>query len=384
MSQLVLPPLSLYVHIPWCQRKCPYCDFNSHQAADTLPEADYVDALLRDLEQDLVLAQGRELHSVFIGGGTPSLFSGQSIARLLRGIEERIGIVEEAEISLEANPGSAEAEKFAAFVDAGVTRISLGVQSFDDGLLSALGRVHDSDQAHEAIEIAQGVGLASLNIDLMHGLPGQSAAAAQADLHQAAAYRPPHISWYQLTIEPNTEFYKRPPQLPIETELAKIQDVGEGVLEAEGYAAYEVSAWAQTGYRCHHNLNYWQFGDYLGIGAGAHGKLTDLEENRVWRRAKRRQPDTYLGAQPGDYCSEARTLSAQDLRGEYMLNALRLRDGFELRDFCARTGLEQSAIDTTLESLLERELLELEETRVRASPLGRRFLDTVVGEFFDH
>jgi oxygen-independent coproporphyrinogen-3 oxidase len=383
MNQLVLPPLSLYVHIPWCQRKCPYCDFNSHESGKALPESDYVDALLRDLGQDLELAQGRALHSIFIGGGTPSLFSAQAIERLLRGISAQIDIVEEAEITLEANPGSAEAEKFGAFVEAGVNRISLGIQSFDDKLLAALGRVHNSDQAHCAIEMVQGVGLASFNIDLMHGLPGQSVADAQADLHRAASYRPPHISWYQLTVEPNTEFYSRPPRLPAESELAKIQDNGESVLREEGYAAYEVSAWAQTGYRCVHNLNYWQFGDYLGIGAGAHGKISDLESGRIMRLAKRRQPDGYLNAENGVYRSDMRVLTPEDLRGEYMLNALRLRDGFELRDFSTRTGLGHERIEDTLQSLLERELLEIEDSRVRASQLGWRFLDSVIAEFFE-
>jgi len=383
MSRLLLPPLSLYVHIPWCQRKCPYCDFNSHRAEAALPEQDYVDALLHDLDLDLALVQGRELRSIFIGGGTPSLFSATAISRLLEGIRQRIGIVPEAEITLEANPGSAEAEKFGAFVEAGITRISLGVQSFDDALLSTLGRVHDSEQAHCAIEMAQGVGLASLNIDLMHGLPGQSAAAAQADLHKAAAYRPPHLSWYQLTIEPNTEFFSRPPRLPAESELAKIQDTGESLLAGEGFTSYEVSAWARTGCRCQHNLNYWQFGDYLGIGAGAHAKLTDIESQQVWRLARRRQPGEYLKARDGDYRNEKRTLSEDDLRGEYMLNALRLQDGFELRDFSARTGLGRESIDPIMESQLERGLLELEDTRVRTSSLGRRFLDTVVAEYFE-
>ena len=383
MSALQLPPLSLYIHIPWCQRKCPYCDFNSHAASGALPESEYVDALMRDLEQDLSYVQGRELHSIFLGGGTPSLFSSTAVGAILSGVRQRIAIKEEAEITLEANPGSAEAEKFDAFAQAGVNRISLGVQSFDDSLLQALGRVHDSDQAHCAIEMALGVGLDSLNIDLMHGLPGQSVASAQADLQQAAAYRPPHISWYQLTIEPNTAFYKRPPSLPAETELSKIQATGETLLAAEGYGAYEVSAYAHTGYRCHHNLNYWQFGDYLGIGAGAHGKLTELAENRVLRLSKRRQPTEYLCAGPGQYRSEVRTLSTLDLMGEYMLNALRLHEGFELRDFSARTGLESALIENQLASLLARDLLEIEETRVRASPLGRRFLDSVVGEFFD-
>lgn len=381
MSELRLPPLSLYIHIPWCERKCPYCDFNSHRADAALPEAQYVAALMQDLEDDLQYVQHRELHSIFIGGGTPSLFSGEGIATILKGVGERVAIKEEAEITLEANPGSAEAEKFGEFLEAGVNRLSLGIQSLEDAQLLALGRVHDSDQALCAIEMAQGVGFSSLNIDLMHGLPGQSAASAQADLQKVAAYRPAHISWYQLTIEPNTEFHRRTPSLPVESELGKIQQAGESLLAGEGFANYEVSAYARPGYRCHHNLNYWQFGDYLGIGAGAHSKLTQLAASTVRRLAKRRQPAEYLAANSGYRASE-RNLDEADLAAEYMLNVLRLQEGFELRDFTARTGLTSTAIEERLESLLARDLLELADTRIRASALGRRFLDTVIGEFF--
>ncbi|MEP5765798.1 MAG: radical SAM family heme chaperone HemW [Halieaceae bacterium] len=381
MSRLQLPPLSLYIHIPWCERKCPYCDFNSHRADKVLPETDYIEALLEDLEADLALVQGRALHSIFIGGGTPSLMSGQAIAQLMQGIRERVALMEEAEVSMEANPGSAETDKFAAFVEAGINRLSLGVQSFDDAQLQALGRVHNSDQASCAIEMAQGVGLNSLNIDLMHGLPGQSAAAARADLQQAADYRPAHISWYQLTIEANTEFYKQPPRLPIENELAKIQDVGESLLRTEGFQSYEVSAYSRTGYRCHHNLNYWHFGDYLGIGAGAHGKITLPAENRVQRLVKRKQPAEYLAATADQRASRVFDIAEADLPGDFMLNALRLDDGFELAEFEARTGLDQDVITATTEQLIDRGLLTLEERRVHTTELGRRFLDSVVSEF---
>jgi len=381
MSWLQLPPLSLYIHLPWCERKCPYCDFNSHEAQQQLPETDYIHSLLSDLDNDLALAQQRPLHSIFIGGGTPSLFSGAGIRQLLDGVRQRIPLAEEAEVTMEANPGSAEADKFAAFVDAGVNRLSLGVQSFDDKLLQSLGRVHDSDQACCAIEMAQGVGLDGINIDLMHGLPGQTAASAQADLQRATDYRPAHISWYQLTIEANTEFYKRPPSLPVESELGTIQDEGELLLAREGYGRYEVSAYARQGYRCHHNLNYWHFGDYLGIGAGAHGKITLPGENRVFRTVKRKQPAEYLAAAPGEHCSRRHDISAQELPGDFMLNALRLDDGFDLAEFRARTGLEETAISDTVNSLLQRGLLSRDETRLLASPLGRRFLDTVVSEF---
>ena len=382
MNKLQLPPLSLYIHIPWCVRKCPYCDFNSHQADHAVPEQHYVATLLRDLEQELELVQGRALHSVFFGGGTPSLFSGAAISSILEGVSRRIPLKTDAEVTLEANPGTVEAEKFHAFVEAGVNRISLGVQSFNDDQLQALGRIHDSEQAVSAIELAQGVGLASFNIDLMHGLPGQNIADARADLQRAASYRPPHISWYQLTIEPNTRFYKNPPRLPPESVLADIQDQGEAILGTEGYRQYEVSAFARSGYRCHHNLNYWQFGDYLGIGAGAHSKLTDLSQSQVLRFSRTRLPADYLAQRSGDFRVSERALTPQDLVAEYMMNALRLQEGFELRDFTARTGLATEVLNQPLQSLLQKELLQLDQSRVSATALGRRYLDTVVAEFF--
>ncbi len=378
MSLIRLPPLSLYIHIPWCERKCPYCDFNSHEASE-IPEREYVEALLQDFDAVTDCIQGRELHSVFFGGGTPSLFSASAIGEILRGVSERVDLKTEAEVSLEANPGSAEAEKFQGFVEAGINRISLGIQSFDDGRLEALGRIHNSDQAIEAVEIAQGVGLDSFNIDLMHGLPGQSLEMARIDLHTAASYRPPHLSWYQLTIEPNTLFHKRPPRLPTENILHSIQDQGEQLLHDEGYTAYEVSAWSQPGYRCHHNLNYWQFGDYLGIGAGAHSKWTELKSGQVKRASRPRQPAHYL-QQPA--AIQQQTLGQEDLVGEYMMNALRLHDGFERAEFAARTGLAVDSIDAVLDSLVARGLLVAEENRIRASDLGRRHLDAAVAEFF--
>ena len=382
MSDPWLPPLGLYIHIPWCQRKCPYCDFNSHESRDTLPEADYIDALLGDLEQDLDYVQGRSLQSIFIGGGTPSLFSGDALRHLLEGVASRVAIEADAEITLEANPGSAEADKFADFVSAGVNRISLGVQSFSDPLLQALGRVHNSDQALAAIEMAQSVGLNSFNIDLMHGLPGQSLESAQADLQTAIDCRPPHLSWYQLTIEPNTEYYKRPPQLPGESILGDIQDRGEALLAREGFESYEVSAYARQGHACRHNLNYWRFGDYLGIGAGAHSKLTLAVEGQVQRFAKRRQPEEYLSANPAALRVQSRSLSEADLIGEFMLNALRLDNGFDLQTFTRHTGLAVAVLDEKLTGLQEQGLLELFDGRVQTSARGRRFLDSVIAEFF--
>lgn len=379
MSTLALPPLSLYIHIPWCERKCPYCDFNSHQQEGPLPEVEYVAALLRDLDRDLPLAQGRPLVSIFIGGGTPSLLSVPSLQALLDGVRARLALAQDCEITLEANPGSAEAEKFAGFVAAGVNRISLGVQSFDDDCLQALGRVHDAEQARRAVVMAQASGIASLNIDLMHGLPDQTAAMAQADLQQALDYGPAHLSWYQLTIERNTAFYKRPPELPLEDALGEIQTRGEALLAAAGHANYEVSAYARPGFRCHHNLNYWEFGDYLGIGAGAHGKLTLPEAGEIRRTVKRRQPAEYLSAE--DANARGQVLDDRDLPGDFMLNALRLTDGFAPGLYSARTGLALETVMPILESLAARDLLELGTERICPTPLGRRYLDSVVSEF---
>ena len=423
MSSLQLPPLSLYIHIPWCERKCPYCDFNSHERTGEIPEGDYVRALLDDLEQDLSAVQGRSIESLFIGGGTPSLFSVDGVRALLKGVRERVDLAQAVEITLEANPGSADADKFAGFVDAGVNRISLGVQSLQDNCLTALGRVHDRQQALAAIEQLRGCGLHSYNVDLMHGLPGQTATDAVADLEAVikldrgqqkgfsehavntsmyarprhpclGRFRkallptllpenltPPHLSWYQLTIEPNTRFHSRPPTLPDEPALADIQDSGESALKESGYDCYEVSAWSQPGHRCRHNLNYWEFGDYIGIGAGAHGKLSFPADNRILRTARRRQPQEYLS--PGNTGSATdRLLAPADRIGEYMMNALRLTEGFGLGDFETRTGVERNAIKDSLDLLQEKGAINLDGERVRTTNLGRRHLDSVTAEFF--
>jgi len=374
------PPLALYIHLPWCERKCPYCDFNSHEAR-VIPQEAYVDALLRDLEGDLELARNRPVETLFIGGGTPSLFSPGAISRLLAGIGSLLQLSPDLEATMEANPGSAEAGKFAGFRAAGITRLSLGIQSFDDACLQALGRVHDSDQARAAIEYARAAGFASFNIDLMHGLPAQSAEAAAMDLRTALAFAPPHLSWYQLTIEPNTLFHKRPPQLPLEDALADIQQAGEALLAAAGYGQYEVSAYSRPGLRCRHNLNYWSFGDYLGIGAGAHGKITDAD-GRIQRYHKTRQPADYLAACSGTFTSGSRELERADIVGEFMLNALRLNEGFTRDLFEARTGLDFAVIEPQLLKLQERELIVCDHRGIRASALGRRFLDSVIAEFF--
>jgi oxygen-independent coproporphyrinogen-3 oxidase len=342
---------------------------------------EYVDALLRDLEGDLGFARGRPVSTLFIGGGTPSLFPASAIARLLAGIGSLLQLSPTLEATMEANPGSAEAGKFADFRAAGINRLSLGVQSFDDTCLQALGRVHNSDQARAAIEYARAAGYGSFNIDLMHGLPGQTVASAEADLRAALAFNPPHLSWYQLTIEPNTLFHKRPPLLPVEDALADIQQAGEHTLAAAGYGQYEVSAYSRPGFRCRHNLNYWSFGDYLGIGAGAHGKISHAD-GRIERYAKRRQPADYMAAARAGFTASRRELGPADIIGEFMLNALRLNEGFSLAQFTAHTGRDPACLEDKLQHFQRGGLLEIERGQVKASELGRRFLDTVVAGFF--
>ncbi|WP_116368405.1 radical SAM family heme chaperone HemW [Parahaliea mediterranea] len=375
-----LPPLSLYIHLPWCERKCPYCDFNSHEA-QAIPEQAYVDALLRDIEGEAARAQGRSVHTLFIGGGTPSLFSAPAIARLMAGIAERLPLAGELEATMEANPGSAEAEKFAGFRAAGINRLSLGVQSFQDAQLQALGRVHSASQARRALDMVRAAGFDNFNIDLMHGLPGQSQQSALADLRSALACNPPHLSWYQLTIEPNTVFHKRPPTLPVEDTLADIQDAGEALLQDTGFSAYEVSAWSQPARQCRHNLNYWRFGDYLAIGAGAHGKVTH-RDGRIERYAKRRQPADYLGSERGAFEASQRWLAAAELPGEYMLNTLRLAGGAPLENFERYTALPLATVQGTISQLGEQGLLAVTDGHLHCTRLGWRYLDTVVGEFF--
>jgi putative oxygen-independent coproporphyrinogen III oxidase len=375
-----LPPLGLYIHLPWCERKCPYCDFNSHEIS-RVPEEQYVRALLQDLQDDLHYVQGRTIGTLFIGGGTPSLFSANAIRLLLRGIAELVHLAPTLEATMEANPGSAEADKFAAFKDAGINRLSLGIQSFNDAHLQALGRVHTSDQAHAAIEFAYSAGFDCVNLDLMHGLPGQTLGGAENDLLTAIAHHPAHLSWYQLTIEPNTVYHKRPPLLPVEDALADIQECGEQLLAKNGYSQYEVSAYSKPGLNCHHNSNYWSFGDYLGIGAGAHGKIT-FTDGRIQRFAKRRQPQDYMAATAGGFIASRRRLKPEEIVGEFMMNALRLNDGFTLPRFTSRTGLDARVWAPQLELLCQRGLLQRDSEHVKATDLGRRFLDSVIAEFF--
>lgn len=381
MSLLELPPLSLYIHLPWCERKCPYCDFNSHESTQALPEKDYVDSLLADLQADLPFVAGRPIGTIFIGGGTPSLFSASAIARLMGGIAERVELSAGLEVTMEANPGSAEAEKFHGYREAGINRISLGIQSFQDDQLQALGRVHSSDEAHAAIEKLKLAGLHNFNIDLMHGLPGQTEQGATADLETALSYEPAHLSWYQLTIEPNTVFHKRPPTLPVDDTLADIQTNGERLIGERGYRQYEVSAYARPDKHCRHNENYWSFGDYLGVGAGAHSKISRLD-GPVTRYAKRRQPSEYMRAKNNCFIANRRELEPKDIIGEFMLNALRRNRGFSLTHFSLSTGRDREAVESKISALIDRELLVLDGDFIHTSELGRRFLDTVVAEFF--
>jgi oxygen-independent coproporphyrinogen-3 oxidase len=364
-----LPPLALYVHIPWCERKCPYCDFNSHERAGNLPEREYLHALNRDLEASLSSVWGRRIHSIFIGGGTPSLFSAAAIDELLANIRARLPVEPDAEITLEANPGTAEAERFRGYRAAGVNRLSLGIQSFDDVMLKALGRIHSSDEARRAIGMALEI-FGNVNIDLMYGLPGQTLAMARADIEAGAKTGTPHFSAYQLTIEPNTVFFSHPPKLPAHDAAADMQVMAEETLAQAGFGHYETSAFARPGHRCRHNLNYWEFGDYLGIGAGAHGKLSFAD--RVTRHERVKQPREYLA---GESAIENRVIPPGELPFEFMLNALRLVEGFPAELFAARCGLPLSLVESRLRVAEQRGLLDRNAQRIRPSEQGLRFLN---------
>ncbi|ATG72806.1 YggW family oxidoreductase [Zobellella denitrificans] len=377
---LQLPPLSLYVHIPWCVQKCPYCDFNSHALKDAIPEQAYVDALLDDLRQDLHLVQGRRLHSIFIGGGTPSLLSPEAIARLLAGVAQLVPFEADIEITLEANPGTVEAGRFRGFREAGVNRISIGVQSFQPDQLARLGRIHDPEQARFAAREAASVGLRTFNLDLMHGLPEQRPEDALQDLEQALALAPPHLSWYQLTIEPNTPFASRPPALPEDEVLADIYEQGHALLLARGYRQYEVSAYARPGHEARHNLNYWRFGDYLGIGCGAHGKVTLPLEGKLVRTVKVKHPKGYL--EPGrPYLDQYWPVAPQDLSLEYFMNRLRLFEPIPRDEFTRLTGLAPERLSAPLSEAMRLELLVEDEQHWRVTPLGRRFLNRLLDLF---
>ncbi|TDO06001.1 MULTISPECIES: radical SAM family heme chaperone HemW [Halomonas] len=379
-----LPPLSLYVHVPWCVRKCPYCDFNSHGVGRgaELPETAYLAALIADLEADLPLAAGRELVSIFIGGGTPSLMSAGFYEQLLQAVASRLALAADIEITLEANPGTLERGRFAGYRAAGINRLSLGVQSFQNAQLAALGRIHDGDDAVVAVEQARQAGFDNLNLDLMHGLPEQTPALALADLDQALSLSPTHLSWYQLTVEPNTEFHSRPPRLPEEEALWDIQDRGHERLQAAGLVRYEISAYARPGRGSRHNLNYWRFGDYLGIGAGAHGKLSmpgsdGLEIERRW---KSRLPEAYLRRvnDPRGFVAGRQAIEAQELPLEFAMNALRLVDGVALSTWQAHTGRGWQALRSRLGAARKKGLLVEDAERLRASPQGLLFLNELL------
>ena len=382
LTLAALPPLSLYVHIPWCLRKCPYCDFNSHAVRGELgdlPQRQYVDALVADLEASLPLVWGRRVHTIFIGGGTPSLFEPAEIERLLAAIRARLPLEPGCEVTLEANPGSFERERFHAFRAAGVTRLSIGVQSFDDARLAALGRVHDAAQARAAIGEAKDA-FETFNIDLMYALPGQTLAGCEADLGAALSFAPPHLSVYQLTIEPNTLFAKHPPSLPDDDLAFAMLDRITQRAQAAGLDRYEVSAYAEAGHRSRHNLNYWEFGDYLGIGAGAHGKLSFA--HRVVRQVRLRDPAAYMaGAAAGSALASETEVVRGELAFEFMLNAMRLREGFEIARFGERTGLPASAIERPLAEAERRGLVVRDLRRVRPSEHGFDFLNDLLELF---
>jgi len=395
VSPLQLPPLSLYIHIPWCVKKCPYCDFNSHEneQQNTLPEKDYLKKLKQDLKQDSHWIQGRPLHSIFFGGGTPSLFSANTIGAIVDEAHKVIGFEPDIEITLEANPGTFEQKKFNDYRQAGINRLSIGVQSFQEQHLNTLGRIHNSHEASAAINAAKQAGFDNVNIDLMHGLPAQSVNEALDDLHTAIALEPSHLSWYQLTIEPNTVFYRQPPPLPADDTLADIQDAGQALLTQHGFMQYEVSAFSQAQKQSRHNLNYWSFGDYIGIGAGAHGKFTDIQNQEIIRRHKTRLPEHYLSSTPSNTLAnevankasyknapsfKETIVNKAELPVEFLMNALRLNEGVPKDYFSSRTGLSFDVIEPSLSELNRQGLIEYQQDRLKTSDLGQRFLNTIL------
>jgi oxygen-independent coproporphyrinogen-3 oxidase len=379
VAPAALPPLSLYIHIPWCLKKCPYCDFNSHEKRGELPEAEYVDALVADLETSLPRVWGRPFHTIFIGGGTPSLFAPASIDRLLSAVRTRLAVDPDAEITMEANPGTFEAARFAGYRDAGVNRLSIGVQSFDDAKLAALGRVHGADEARRALEMALRA-FPTVNVDLMYALPEQTPEQAIADVREAIASGAPHVSAYHLTLEPDTHFFRFPPRLPEEDAAADMQESIEALLAGAGFGHYETSAFARPGHRARHNVNYWSFGDYLGIGAGAHGKLSFRD--RITREVRERKPASYLrSALEGNALSESRDVDERELPFEFMLNALRLVEGFPAVLFTRRTGLALAAVEPQLAQAEDRGLIARDIDRIRPTERGRRFLNDLLERF---
>ncbi|WP_108944252.1 radical SAM family heme chaperone HemW [Shewanella halifaxensis] len=376
---LTLPPLSLYIHIPWCVQKCPYCDFNSHGQHGELPQTKYVDALINDLKQDLHYVQGRELHTIFIGGGTPSLFDAKQIGRLLTEVDALIPFSDNIEITMEANPGTLEHDDFAAYCQAGVTRLSIGVQSFATEKLNLLGRIHDKCEAQVAAQKAQVSGYQSFNLDLMHGLPNQSFEEAMADIETAAELAPPHLSWYQLTIEPNTLFHSKPPQLPDDENLWQIYEQGQKRLAELGYQQYEISAYAKEGYQCRHNLNYWQFGDYLGIGCGAHGKITLVDDDKIIRTVKIKHPKGYLAAD--NYSYETTEVELEDRPLEYLMNRLRLMSPIPKLEFEQRTGLKRDTISEGIKQACTKGLMTDSDEHWQLTSKGQLFVNELLSQF---
>lgn len=375
---LELPPLSLYIHIPWCIKKCPYCDFNSHGLKAQLPEKEYIKVLLEDLSQDAYRAQNRSISSIFFGGGTPSLFSPQAIDEILNGVQKQHHLVENVEITLEANPGTVEQQRFVGYKAAGVNRLSLGIQSFSPEKLLALGRIHDAQMAKVAIKSAQAAGFDNINLDLMYALPQQTLAEALYDLQTAISFNPAHLSWYQLTLEPHTAFYQKPPPLPTEDLSWEMQIQGQAYLAAQGFLPYEISAYSRTvDNYCRHNVNYWQFGDYLATGAGAHAKITDIDQQRILRYWKTKLPKDYLDPTT-PFLAGQKWLEPEELPLEFMLNALRLYQKIPLRLFQARTGLSMSVIASILDNAQARELLNVQDGEIEVTELGRRYLNEVL------
>jgi oxygen-independent coproporphyrinogen-3 oxidase len=378
-SGLEMPPLAAYIHIPWCVRKCPYCDFNSHAAGASLPEDAYVDALLTDLDADLEQIQSRRLTSIFFGGGTPSLFSASALARILDGMRQRVGFADDIEITLEANPGTFEQAKFRDYRSLGINRLSIGVQSFQPAKLKALGRIHDGDEAIRAADMARAAGFDNINLDLMHGLPEQSLEDALSDLRIAIAQQPTHVSWYQLTVEPNTEFWNKPPRLPEDETLWDIQEAGQALLAEHGYRQYETSAYAQPGRQARHNLNYWTFGDFLGLGAGAHGKWT-AADGEIYRHWKTRLPKDYLDPDKR-FRADHKQLAQDELPFEFLMNVLRLTDGMPSLMFTQRTGLSLDRLAAGRRDAEARGLLEPDPQRLVATAKGQLFLNDLLQLF---
>ncbi|WP_029684330.1 radical SAM family heme chaperone HemW [Tatumella saanichensis] len=374
-----LPPLSLYIHIPWCVQKCPYCDFNSHALKGEVPHSEYVSHLLADLDNDIALTSGREIATIFIGGGTPSLLSSEAMQMLLDGVRQRLPVSPQAEITMEANPGTVEADRFSGYQRAGVNRISIGVQSFSQPKLTRLGRIHGPDEAKRAAHLAAGLGLRSFNLDLMHGLPDQSLLEALEDLRQAIELSPPHLSWYQLTIEPNTLFASRPPVLPDEDDLWDIFEQGHRLLTEAGYQQYETSAYAKPGLKCEHNLNYWRFGDYLGIGCGAHGKLTQ-PDGEIIRSVKTRHPRGFMR---GEYLDKRYTVTDDEKPFEYFMNRFRLTEPCPREEFSRYTGLEESYIRPALDSALAQGYLTETPHHWQVTEKGRLFLNSLLELFLE-